>query len=363
MTSRASYKYARHGFTLIELLVVIAIIAILAAILFPVFAQARQSRQVATSIATANQLETEAALYTQDYDGASALFETHYMAPVGVPSLYTAVRRGHRAICANNLAYGGGVSGVGVETAPKIYLVFYGSQWSSDPSGEATILQNFYGSVGGSTWNASVTQYCQGVGAGTTTCGTSGTPGGNPTGMLAGTWFDNATAAPKHPTQAQLGAEAVRAAAHFGNTSSASNASVQYVIATSHGNSASGFGTSYCAWHSYTGSSYGNIAFTNLPYMTDAGASCGANYLGLGATAGITIVGGHEMAETESDQFPAGGWTDSSGAENGDKCAWVSSGTGATRNVTFPNGKTFPVQTLWSNAYGSGAGGCVISYP
>src|ERR1700739_331960 len=44
------------------------------------------------------------------------------------------------------------------------------------------------------------------------------------------------------------------------------------------------------------------------------------------AWAGITIVGGHEMAETITDQFPNGGWVDGKGAENGDKCAWIAPG-------------------------------------
>jgi serine protease len=96
-------------------------------------------------------------------------------------------------------------------------------------------------------------------------------------------------------------------------------------------------------------------------YITDAGASCGANFNNLGAKAGITIVGGHEFAETETDIFPNGGWLDSSGAENGDKCAWISSGQGASANVSL-GGSSFPVQSLWSNAFNSGAGGCVLSY-
>ena len=62
------------------------------------------------------------------------------------------------------------------------------------------------------------------------------------------------------------------------------------------------------------------------------------------------------MAETESDQFPNGGWLDGSGAENGDKCAWISSGQGASAKVTFPNGSSFPVQPLWSNAFNNNAG-------
>jgi len=254
----------------------------------------------------------------------------------------------------SNLSYRGGA----VETAPKIYLVLWGSQWSKDPSGEAGILQSFYSGVGGSSWLNSVTQYCQGVASGSVFC-ISGTPAGNQAGMLAGVWHDSASSAPTRPRQSQLAAEAVRAAQNFGNTTAASNASVQYVIATATGNNASGFGTQYCAWHSSTNSSVGNVAYTNLPYITDAGASCGANFNGLGPNAGITIVAGHEMGETITDQFPSTGWLDSSGAENGDKCAWISSGQGASANITLGTG-TFAVQSLWSNA--SSGGACVISY-
>ena len=246
----------------------------------------------------------------------------------------------------NNLYYHGGVGGIGVETAPKVYLVLWG--WSGDPSGESTILKNFLNGVGGSSWLNSVTQYCQGVASGATTC-SGGTHAGNPSGILAGLWSDGSTA-PSHPSQGQLASEAVAAAAHFGNTGTGSNVSTQYVIATAHGNSSSGFGTSYCAWHSSTSSQYGNVAYTNLPYMTDAGASCGAGFRGLGTTAGITIVGGHEMAETITDQFPNGGWLDRNGEENADKCAWSS----ATSPQSM-GGTSFPVQPLWSNA----SSGCV----
>jgi serine protease len=261
----------------------------------------------------------------------------------------------------NNLSYRGGVGGIGVETAPKVYLVLWGSQWGSDPSGEASTLQSFFQHVGASSWLNSVTQYCQGVASGTITCGSSGQHAGNPSGIYVNTWQDNGSAAPSSPTQSQLAAEAVRAAGHFGNTSSSSNASVQYVIATAHNNNASGFGTQYCAWHSSTSSSYGNVAYTNLPYITDAGPSCGANFNNLGPNAGITIVEGHEMAETATDQFPNGGWLDRNGEENGDKCAWISSGPGASSSVSM-NGASFPVQSLWSNAFNSNSGGCVLSY-
>jgi len=272
-------------------------------------------------------------------------------------------RAGGAASTTSDLSYHGGTGGVGVETTPMIVLVLWGSQWTNnDPTGEASILQSFYSGVGGSSWLNSVTQYCQGVASGTFFCNGSGAPAGNQAGMLVGVWYDSAAPAPAHPKQSQIASEAVQAAAYFGFKAAGANANVQYVIATARGSSSSGFGRQYCAYHSSTNSSYGNIAYTNLPYITDAGASCGANFNGLGPKAGITIVSGHELAETISDQFPTTGWSDSNGAENGDKCAWIASGQGASANVTFSTG-VFPVQSLWSNAFNSGAGGCVLSYP
>jgi len=261
----------------------------------------------------------------------------------------------------NNLSYHGGVGGIGVETAPAVYLVLFGSQWSNDPSGEATIVTNFLNGVGGSSWLNSVVQYCQGVATGTVFCNGAGQAAGNPRGILAGVWVDNGSLAPSRPSQSDLAAEAVAAAAHFGNTTASSNATVQYVIATATGNNSSGFGTQYCAYHSSTSSTYGRVAYTNLPYITDAGPSCGANFNGLGPNAGITIVEGHELAETISDQFPNGGWLDGGGAENGDKCAWISSGQGASANISLSTG-TFAVQSLWSNAFNNNSGGCVLSF-
>ena len=263
----------------------------------------------------------------------------------------------------NDLIYNGGTGGIGVETAPRIYLVFWGSQWTNnDPSGEAALLESFLDTMEGSPWLNTVTQYCEGVTSGTIFCSGSGTAAGNPPYTLAGYWYDSGSAAPNRPKQSQLAAEAVKAAQYFGNTAAGSNDTTQYVIATANGYNANGFGTQYCAWHSYTTSTYGDISYTNLPYITDAGASCGANFNNLGADAGITIVEGHEAAETITDPFPSTGWLDSSGSEIGDKCAWISSGQGASASVTFPDGSHFPVQSLWSNAFNSGDGGCVLSY-
>ncbi len=61
-------------------------------------------------------------------------------------------RAGHRRTASNNLTYHGGIGGIGVEAAPRVYVVFWGSQWSSDPSNEAAIVQDFLNGVGGSSW-------------------------------------------------------------------------------------------------------------------------------------------------------------------------------------------------------------------
>jgi serine protease len=300
-----------------------------------------------------------------------------------------------QATSTNDLNYGGGISGVGVTTGtPKVYLVFWGSQWgtqstnsqgyvtlSGDPHSAAPLLQAFFKGLGtgNELWSGVMTQYCEGVATGSQSCPSTAAHVGYPTGgALAGVWVDESAAAPASATGHQIGTEAVAAAGHFGNTTSTSNRSVQYDIISPTGTTPDGFNTStgnFCAWHDYTGDStmsggavsspYGPIAFTNMPYVTDAGSGCGQNFVNAGSAGtddGFTIVNGHEYAETVTDQFPAGGWTDSSGNENGDKCAWISSGQGASQNITLSTG-TFAVQSTWANDFNSGAGGCEISHP
>jgi serine protease len=305
---------------------------------------------------------------------------------------WNATHPGIPAASANNLNYGGGIDGIGVTTgAEKVYLVFYGSQWgtqstngngdvtlSGDPSGVAPYLQEFIKGLGtgGELWSGVMTQYCQGVTTGSQTC-----PSGNtqhvayPTGgALAGVWVDESTASPAAASGHQLGVEALNAAHHFGNTTAAANRNAQYVIVSPHGTNPDNYQTQgFCAWHDYNGdttlsggaiaSDVGDFAFTNLPYLTDAGASCGQNFVNSnGPLDGVSIVEGHEYAETITDQNPPGGWTDSSGAENGDKCAWITPGTaGGSFDLSTGHG-TFAVQTTWGNDGNNGSGTCQASH-
>ena len=73
-------------------------------------------------------------------------------------------------------------------------------------------------------------------------------------GVLAGVWYDNSAASPAAATGHQLGAEAVKAAAHFGNTTAASNRYAYYVILSPHGHQPGQLPAArFCAWHDYNG--------------------------------------------------------------------------------------------------------------
>ena len=243
----------------------------------------------------------------------------------------------HRPRAGSNLVYNGGP----VAHNPVVYLDFWGSQWASDGNGVAQYTQSFFSGLGASpdNWSTITSQYPDSSGAGPSF--------GGP--VLGGTWFDNGAAAPSSASQGDLAAEAVTAAQHFG----VSGDNIDIFVLSPSGTQPDGFpNTGFCAWHDYTSSSSGNIPYTNMPYVLDAGSSCGANSV-QNQLDGFSIVGGHEYAEAVTDPVPASGWLDSSGSEIGDKCAW--------QNLSALNLSTgsFAVQPIWSN-YDSG---CTLSAP
>lgn len=110
----------------------------------------------------------------------------------------------------------------------------------------------------------------------------------------------------------------------------------------------------YCAYHSYgtCGSTPVQFAFF---WNLDGDAGCDpqstvpSESQGLAALANVS---GHEFSEERTDPRN-GGWYDSRGQENGDKCAW----TFNVPFVTFANGSQWKIQGEWSNnAYNAGAG-------
>jgi hypothetical protein len=233
-----------------------------------------------------------------------------------------------------------------VERTPAIFIVFWGFNVSgSDPSGEQAYMTAFFNGTGGSPWMATDKQYYQ-------------IKGGvhqkikNPVGQLHGTWVDSSSV-PSSPSDAQIRAEAAAAEAHFGY-----NKNANYIVATPHAHNSPGFGSSFCAYHSPTTSGGGEISYSNMPYITDAGRSCGENSVNPGSAGlldGVSIVAGHEEAESQTDPEVNlnTAWANNSYGEIGDICAWQ-----GLANITLSSGK-FAVQPLWSNKVSA----CVLHTP
>ena len=234
--------------------------------------------------------------------------------------------------------------------SPKVYLVFWGSQWSSDPAHAAAALQRMFRHLYGSsdTWGTILTQYCEGLPVGTTDCGTNGTHIEHPTSsVLGGVWFDNASSEPTNASYAQLGAEAVTAADHFGNKTPFRNLDAQYVIASPSGTDPDGWlnpTTGYCGYHATIASTYGKLAWTNLPYVPDIGANGGCTtFTTPRLLDGYESTETHEYAESVTEPFYSLGWYSGNFNEIGDLCenrdAYLTLG-----------GAKYDVQGLWSNS-------------
>ena len=111
----------------------------------------------------------------------------------------------------------------------------------------------------------------------------------------------------------------------------------------------------YCAWHS-AGTCNGKAVQFAFFFNLDGDPGCDpadtqtGHSQGLAALANVTA---HELSEARSDPAQPGRLVRSSGAENGDKCAW----TFNVPFVSFPNSTSWKLQGEWSNAaYSAGTG-------
>jgi hypothetical protein len=111
----------------------------------------------------------------------------------------------------------------------------------------------------------------------------------------------------------------------------------------------------YCAWHA-SGTVNGKRVQFAFFWNLDGDAGCDPGDTTTGHSQGLAAianVSGHELSEARTDPTSPGAWYDSSGQENGDKCAW----TFNVPSVTFSNGTHWMVQGEWSNAaYNTGTG-------
>ena len=239
------------------------------------------------------------------------------------------------------LYYGNGP----VLTAPKVYLIFWGFKAFGDPDKVAKLLKLYSKNMGGSGHNNIYTQYYEKSGGNTIYIT-------NPTTQLGGVLDDETNGVPTHPSDSQIAAEALYGVQKLGYDANGS-----YVVATPTGHSTIGFGTSWCAYHGATTYQGQLVSYTNLPYMPDAGGSCGAGFIQppkgeSSIDEGVTIVEGHEYGESVTDPNPGSGWYNNSYGEIGDICVWQN-----VQNDPFGK-KSYSSQPMFSNATQS----CVHSY-
>jgi len=117
----------------------------------------------------------------------------------------------------------------------------------------------------------------------------------------------------------------------------------------------------FCAYHSNIGSGSTAILYANMPYAAYVYNACGSGESPNNNDADSTInVTSHEHNETITDPLGTA-WFDSSGYEDGDKCAWnfgtpLGGAAGAEYNQVI-GGAHYYLQQEWSNH----SSGCVLT--
>ena len=113
--------------------------------------------------------------------------------------------------------------------------------------------------------------------------------------------------------------------------------------------------TSFCAYHSWTGTGASQIIYANMPYADTDPAACGTGQQPNATEADDTLnVTSHEHREMIED--PRGtAWYDAAGNEGADKCAWTfGSALGSTASGAYNqliNTHPYYVQEEWTNAH------------
>jgi hypothetical protein len=236
-----------------------------------------------------------------------------------------------------------------VQHTPHVYLLFWGPNWQTDATQEAsaTYLENFFSGLGNGqaddTWSTITSQYADATGA----------PAFS--GLVYEGAFNDTTTPPSNTSPDQIGAEADS----FATSHSITDLNdAQIIVATQSGTCPQGFAGTACTGGTRNNCGYhssSNQPFINLPYELDAGTACGEDSVNptTGTNDGWSLDGGALYASTITDPNPPTGWIDlnPSGGEIANKCA-AQPGFDLTLSTSVTS---FAVPTLWSNA----ANGCV----
>lgn len=208
--------------------------------------------------------------------------------------------------------------------------IFWGTSWAGYPGDKITGLDFGYGGFSNSNYAKTTTEYT----------GLNGTVGATTTVGIHLT--DTATPAAGGSDPSLILAEVATALNHNGETPP-TDGSGYYPVYTDVARGSAG----YCAWHS-SGTIGGTVVQFAFFFNLDGDSGCDPQSTlttqseGLAALANVS---GHELAEAMTDPASPNAWYDSSGYENGDKCAW----TFGAPYVTFSAGTQWKIQGEWSN--------------
>ena len=229
----------------------------------------------------------------------------------------------------------------------SVEAIWWGSSWPTYKGDEITGMDNWYKAVGGTSYAATVDEYNDTAGQ---TVSSSITYQGH---------VVDGSSIPKHLSTSAVLGEVCKVI-----TKPVANAYYPVYVDKARG------GANYCAYHSW-GSCGGTQVEFGFFFKPDGDAGCNPDSTVAGQSEGLQAdanVSGHELSETRSD--PNGNaWYDSSGEENGDKCAWTFGGP----YVLLGSAK-WKIQGNWSNydydhnsgyANSSGEKGCAdgTNYP
>ncbi len=227
-----------------------------------------------------------------------------------------------------NMTYHGGK----IMTTAKATAIFWGTSWGTYTGDKISGMDSWYQGFGNSNYAKTSDEYT----------GSNGQVG--PTLTYAGHYIDTTAAAGGGNTTTILN----EVCKMITNPDASGNGYYPVYTDKARGNAG------YCAWHS-TGSCHGVTVQFAFFFKLDGDAGCdpgdtsGLHSQGLAAIANVS---GHELSEARSDPS-LNAWYDSSGEENGDKCAW----TFGAPLVTFSNSTQWKIQGEWSNAaYTAGTG-------
>ena len=223
----------------------------------------------------------------------------------------------------------------------NVYIIWYGN-WGSDSA--QTILPAFISNLNNSSYFAINNTY-------TDATGTAVTPKVN----LVGQYSYASTTLGTTLTDANILALA-KGSLGKGTVSGTLNPNALYFVLTAPGIAeSSGFLTAYCGWHSSEIMDYNNTVPTPaVAPTTDMKYSFvgdpGTNKACIGQTQttyspnsnvgadAMTSVIAHELEETVTDPDGTGWWNSTTGAENGDQCAWKFGTTSTLSSTTTLSG-------------------------